>query len=261
MTNPILHPIYYNNQTFYSVLDILSVVSNEFPVPYWNRLKANYPQAVFPEPSKSFVSLFSTIKRSKPVACAKTYIFEECVAHQSSKERKIPLIVVEDIAWLLDVIPEIVGKSYCISAAEAIAAFVGYEELVSIVSVNHYLDVEMDIQIDIDIQSCNERELSFKIAALLGRKVCAQAQVKCPTGIIDILTNDCLIELKLDKNDWKAALGQVLVYGLTYPKHEKEIWLLGSVEEIIVHASAYYGVTVRWFDSIQSILNTLEAST
>lgn len=48
---------------------------------------------------------------------------------------------------------------------------------------------------------------------------------------IDLLTDTEIIEVKAIK-DWKAALGQVLVYSAFYPEHQKRIHLFGSAFEL-----------------------------
>lgn len=56
-------------------------------------------------------------------------------------------------------------------------------------------------------------------------------EVATPAGRIDLLTYTEIIEVKAFK-DWKAALGQILVYSGFYPKHRKRIHLFGSITEI-----------------------------
>jgi hypothetical protein len=51
-----------------------------------------------------------------------------------------------------------------------------------------------------------------------------EREVVTPCGRIDILTKTEIIEVKKYKG-WKAALGQILVYGNFYPQHKKRIHL------------------------------------
>jgi hypothetical protein len=55
-------------------------------------------------------------------------------------------------------------------------------------------------------------------------------EVPCLSGRIDILTSTEIIEVKLIKN-WKAAIGQVLVYNLEYPDKTPRIHLCGECSE------------------------------
>lgn len=48
-----------------------------------------------------------------------------------------------------------------------------------------------------------------------------------PAGIIDILTNDEIIEIKNWKG-WHHAIGQLMVYSYYYPKHMKRIHFFGE---------------------------------
>ena len=52
-------------------------------------------------------------------------------------------------------------------------------------------------------------------------------EVPTPAGYIDLLTKTEIIECKHVK-DWKAAIGQVLVYSHYFPKEKKRIHLFGS---------------------------------
>ena len=60
----------------------------------------------------------------------------------------------------------------------------------------------------------------------LARSLNGQTEVKVPSGRIDILTGNQIIEVKHVKN-WKAALGQIITYGVYYPHHQKRIHLFG----------------------------------
>lgn len=53
-----------------------------------------------------------------------------------------------------------------------------------------------------------------------------QRQVVCPAGIIDVLTDEKVIEVKrqLDRSSLIRAIGQLHIYGLFYPDHKREIW-------------------------------------
>jgi len=52
----------------------------------------------------------------------------------------------------------------------------------------------------------------------------AEMEVACETGIIDILTPNFVVEVKVAKS-FKHAIGQVIVYGLEYPKARQVIAL------------------------------------
>lgn len=56
------------------------------------------------------------------------------------------------------------------------------------------------------------------------------AEVVTPAGKIDVLTATEIVDVKAFR-DWKAALGQVLVYSAFYPKHQKRIHLFCSKHE------------------------------
>jgi len=67
-----------------------------------------------------------------------------------------------------------------------------------------------------------EKTIQLRLQSELGGEI----EVKTPAGPIDLLTDNEIIEIKKIKN-WKAALGQILIYGDYYPKHQKRIHLFG----------------------------------
>mgnify|MGYP000099484910 FL=1 len=59
-----------------------------------------------------------------------------------------------------------------------------------------------------------------------------EIEVLCLDGRIDVLTSSELIEVKSAKG-WKGAIGQALVYGASYPSHQKRIHLFGAVHSSV----------------------------
>ena len=68
----------------------------------------------------------------------------------------------------------------------------------------------------------NESYYRDKLAKSLNGRI----EVKVPSGRIDILTKNQIIEVKHIKR-WKDAIGQVTIYGDSYPYHQKRIHLFG----------------------------------
>lgn len=60
-------------------------------------------------------------------------------------------------------------------------------------------------------------------------------EVATPAGRVDLLTGAEIIEVKRI-GDWKAALGQILVYSGFYPEHQKRLHLFGSAKELVALA-------------------------
>lgn len=67
-------------------------------------------------------------------------------------------------------------------------------------------------------------------------------------GRVDILTEKHLIEVKLNINNWKAALGQLMVYGLRFPNHEKWIFVCDNLNP----AQGYKTDGLKRIDVIQA---------
>jgi hypothetical protein len=81
----------------------------------------------------------------------------------------------------------------------------------------------MNSIIEFIIKSRNiQRELN--IVDKMNIDLNGQREVITSCGRIDILTKEQIIEVKEYKG-WKAALGQILVYGNFYPEHQKRIHL------------------------------------
>jgi hypothetical protein len=71
-----------------------------------------------------------------------------------------------------------------------------------------------------------EKEIQQKLA--LSKN--AQTEVSTKAGFIDIVAQKEIIEVKNIK-DWKHAVGQIIIYGLEYPKKKKRIHLFGKCSE------------------------------
>lgn len=95
----------------------------------------------------------------------------------------------------------------------------------------------------INVWSDPEKRIQANLYAKLGGKM----EIITPLGDIDLLTDDQIIEIKTFKN-WKAALGQLLVYSKFYPNHQKRLYLfdrkIPSKLALIKDACAEYDVLV-----------------
>jgi hypothetical protein len=89
-----------------------------------------------------------------------------------------------------------------------------------------------------------EKRIQLQIADEEG----GQVEVATKHGQIDILTPSKVIELKVAFN-WKHAIGQVLVYGLSYPDKEKWVYLFdceGIYQSEVVRACESFGIYVKF---------------
>ena len=88
-----------------------------------------------------------------------------------------------------------------------------------------------------------EKEIQLKLNEILNGLL----EVSTPVGKIDILTDTLLIEIKKAK-DWKAAIGQLLMYGHYYPKHQKILYLFDVPKnfdlDLIVYLCNDFNITV-----------------
>jgi hypothetical protein len=81
-----------------------------------------------------------------------------------------------------------------------------------------------------------------------------KAEVKCPVGRIDILTDTQIIECKHygSINNFKHALGQVMAYSFYHQSKTKVLALIGKprIQEQCVaeEVAKFYNVEVWWLD-------------
>jgi len=83
--------------------------------------------------------------------------------------------------------------------------------------------------IEIPAKKYSLKPIERSIQLSLQEKMGGTIEVDCLAGKIDLLTATEIIEVKLVKN-WKAALGQILIYGNYYPSHQKRIHLFGETQ-------------------------------
>jgi len=72
--------------------------------------------------------------------------------------------------------------------------------------------------------STKEAIIQVRLHGELGGRM----EVTTPSGQIDLLTDEFLIEVK-NISEWKRGVGQVVVYSVYYPDHKKRIHLFGQV--------------------------------
>lgn len=75
------------------------------------------------------------------------------------------------------------------------------------------------------------KRIEKQIRERLQANLSGLSEISTPVGRIDLLTDTEIIEVKRF-GDWKAALGQILIYSAFYPEHQKRIHLFGSKAEL-----------------------------
>lgn len=90
---------------------------------------------------------------------------------------------------------------------------------VAVATINYDLQLGYTIVANLS----DEKEVQEYLSSILqGRR-----EVKIPAGKIDILTKNEIIEVKRFDNNWKHAIGQVMVYGNYFPNHRKRLHVIG----------------------------------
>lgn len=94
------------------------------------------------------------------------------------------------------------------------------------------------------LHRCDDRRESY-YQKLLQEKYQSGSKTT-PAGIIDILTQTELIEIK-HWIAWKSAIGQVMAYSRYYPDHKKIIYFIGNeprpaTKQVIMDTLEFYGI-------------------
>lgn len=74
------------------------------------------------------------------------------------------------------------------------------------------------------------KAIEKRVQNCLAKRLKGKTEVPCKSGVIDILTDTQIIEVKKAKH-WKHAIGQVLVYQLEYPTRQARIHLCEECSE------------------------------
>lgn len=101
------------------------------------------------------------------------------------------------------------------------------------------------------IKPFESRHIERQFQSDLQKKLGGQIEVRTPIGVIDLLTEDCVIEVKNAAN-WKAALGQVLSYSEFHPEKKRVIALFSATvndTDIIRQICKKYSVEVMFIDN------------
>ena len=110
--------------------------------------------------------------------------------------------------------------------------------------LNNNIDIYNNeiINIKPDFTRQKEREIQNKLQKELGGEI----EVLTDSGIVDLLTDNEIIEIKNGKN-WKQAVGQILMYGLDFTKHKKRIHLFDiEKDEKIEDKCKIYNIYVSY---------------
>lgn len=82
------------------------------------------------------------------------------------------------------------------------------------------------------LSQVTQHNLEAEITNSLHKQLGGLTEVSTPAGRIDLLTYEEIIEVKRISN-WKAALGQILVYSAFYPEQDARLHLFGRRDELI----------------------------
>ena len=77
-----------------------------------------------------------------------------------------------------------------------------------------------------------------------------EKEVETIYGCADIVTDTKIIEIKR-ADQWKHALGQVLIYGRAFPSKEKWLYLFNGQKEdplLLATTCATFNVKIKWLE-------------
>lgn len=111
---------------------------------------------------------------------------------------------------------------------------------------------------ELDISVVKKRKKRIKqlkkekeIQTIYAKQINGEVEIICPAGRIDVLSSDKIVEIKKIQ-DWKQAVGQILIYGNYYPNHDKQIVLFGEndiqLRELITENLSKHNITVFFID-------------
>ena len=87
-----------------------------------------------------------------------------------------------------------------------------------------------------------EEVIQLKLQKALGGNI----EVETSSGFIDLLTDSEIIEIK-DGRNWKHAVGQILIYSLDYPNHNKRIHLFNIINDEHINSKCnIYNIRVTY---------------
>lgn len=91
-----------------------------------------------------------------------------------------------------------------------------------------------------------EREIQKRYT----QRFTCETEVATPVGFIDVVTDDEVIEIKYFQR-WKQGLGQLLLYGISFPDKTRVLHLFGfrdntGILDKIKYYCAHYGVITRF---------------
>lgn len=97
---------------------------------------------------------------------------------------------------------------------------------------------------------------------MLAKSIKGAIEVKTPVGLIDVLGDAVVYEIKHYRK-WKSALGQVLAYGYFHPSKIKKLHLYGTSsnkdQEKIKTICSHYGVCVSFTDFTNEGLSKIDS--
>jgi hypothetical protein len=105
----------------------------------------------------------------------------------------------------------------------------------------YYLEL-YNLQPDDNLIYQKEKEIKLKLQKELGGEI----EKETESGFIDLLTDTQIIEIKNGIN-WKYAVGQILMYSIDFPNHQKRIHLFDMDRDIkIEQKCGLYSIVVTY---------------
>lgn len=119
----------------------------------------------------------------------------------------------------------------------------------SLESIKKFKLLGFDFSMHTESKKTRKKLKESDYSKALAKSLDGKREVKTLAGNIDVLTQSEIIEIK-QVTAWKAALGQVLVYGHYYPSHQKRIHLYGETQEsflkMVKSHCKKFNVIVTW---------------
>lgn len=106
------------------------------------------------------------------------------------------------------------SSSFCLQVSNWIEEWFCYKKD----NHNRFLYEIYNLECDNSNEHNQEKIIQFRLQKEL--ELGGDIEIESKVGLIDLLTEEEIIEIKEGKN-WKHAVGQLLMYAIEYPQHKK----------------------------------------
>ena len=109
--------------------------------------------------------------------------------------------------------------------------------------IEDFYDSRWSVRSEMPSSKTLERTVSVELAQILG----GLTEIKIPTGHIDVLSDDWIVETKKSQN-WKHAIGQLMCYTHYMDRPYRAIALIGKIHKETAGICEHLGIHLFYYD-------------